>query len=365
MGLPASLRGEKSLVMKETAKRSAIATLVVLAIVALALALWRLKAVIALLFLGFILAAAMRPGIDGLRRRGVPRAVGLLVHYLGLFALIGLFLWIVVPRAIDQVQSALQADTKAEIHREATHSTGIRHEILTAVDRRLRNLPKAGELVHPAVEATKRAFEVVLGILFTLAVAAYWIFERQRAVDFVASLVARPKRKRLRDTWNLIDLKLGAFVRGQLVLVVLVGTVLSLAFMAVGEPYFILVGAFAGIVEIVPVIGPIAAGALAIGVGFTDSWQTALAAGLCVLAVRLLEDYLIVPRVLGDAVGLSPLLVLVSVTAMGILFGGFAVVFAVPIAAVLVTLVEVVVRDKDPSEEDVPTVLFPAKEAEN
>ena len=351
--------------MNETAKRSAIATLVVLGIVAAALALWKLKVVIALLFLGFIFAAAMRPGVDSLKRRGVPRGIGLLLHYLGLFALVGLFLWLVVPRAIDQVQTALKADTKAEIHREAQHSKGVRHEILTAVDKRLRNLPKASELVHPAVEATKRAFEVVLGIFFTLAVAGYWIFERERAVDFTASLVARPRRKRLRDTWNLIDLKLGAFVRGQLVLVILVGTVLSLLFMAVGEPYFILVGSFAGVVEIVPVIGPLAAGALAIGVGFTQSWQTALAAGLCVLGVRLLEDYLIVPRVLGEAVGLSPLLVLVSVTAIGILFGGFAVVLAVPIAAVLVTLVDVVVRDKDPSEEEVPTVLFPAKEAES
>jgi predicted PurR-regulated permease PerM len=364
-GLRPSLRGEKSLVMQQTAKRTAVATLVVLGIVALALALWKLKLVIALLFLGFIIAAAMRPGIDALRRRGIPRGFGLLFHYLGLFALVGLFLWIVVPRAIDQVQSALKADTKAEIHREATHSKGIRHEVLTAVDKRLRNLPKAAQLVHPAVEATKRAFEVVLGIFFTLAVAAYWIFERQRAVDFVASLLPRPKRKTMRDTWDLIDLKLGAFVRGQLLLVILVGTVLSLAFMAVGEPYFILIGAFAGIVEIVPVIGPLAAGALAIGVGFTDSWQTALAAGLCVLGVRLLEDYLIIPRVLGEAVGMSPLLVLVSVTAIGILFGGYAVVLAVPIAAVLVTLVDVIVRDKDPAAEEVPTVLFPAKEAEN
>ena len=147
-------------------------------------------------------------------------------------------------------------------------------------------------------------------------------------------------------------------------LVVLVGTVLTLAFWAVGEPYFILVGAFAGIVEIVPVIGPISAGALAVGVGLTESWQVALAAGLCVLVVRMLEDYLIVPRVLGDAVGLSPLLVLISITAVGILFGGFAVVLAVPLVAVLVTVVDVVVRDKDPTAEDVPTVLFPAKEAE-
>jgi predicted PurR-regulated permease PerM len=154
-------------------------------------------------------------------------------------------------------------------------------------------------------------------------------------------------------------------VRGEALLVVLVGTVLTFAFWAIGLPYFILVGAFAGLVEIVPVIGPIAAGALAIGVGLTVSWHVGLAAGICVLAVRLLEDYLIVPRVLGDAVGLSPLLVLVSVTAVGILFGGFAVILAVPLVAVLVTVVDVVVRDRDPAEEDVPAVLFPAKEAEN
>jgi predicted PurR-regulated permease PerM len=147
-------------------------------------------------------------------------------------------------------------------------------------------------------------------------------------------------------------------------LVALVGTVLSLAFWAIGEPYFILIGAFAGVVEIVPVIGPISAGALAIAVGATDSWHVAVAAGICVLVVRLLEDYLIVPRVLGDAVGLSPLLVLVSVTAVGILFGGFAVVLAIPLVAVLVTVLDVVLRDVDPAEEEVPTVLFPAKDAE-
>ncbi|HEY3017868.1 MAG TPA: AI-2E family transporter [Gaiellaceae bacterium] len=351
--------------MRETAQRVAVATLIVIAIVAIALALWKLKLVLALVFLGFILAAAMRPGIDALHRHRIPRSAGLLLHYLALAGLVTLFLWIVVPRAVDQVQSALGGTTKAQIHREATTSKGIKHEILTAIDKRLRELPKAGALFHPALEATIKAFEIVLGILFVLATAAYWIFERDRAVNYAASLLPRAKRKRMRDTWDLIDLKLGAFVRGQGLLILLVGTILSLAFWAVGEPYFILLGAFAGIVEIVPVIGPITAGVLAISVGFTESWRVALAAGLCVFVVRMLEDYLIIPRVLGDAVGLSPLLVLISITAVGILFGGFAVVFAVPLVAVLVTLLDVFVRDKDPAEEDVPTVLFPAKEAEN
>jgi hypothetical protein len=73
-----------------------------------------------------------------------------LLHYLGLFALVGLFLWIVVPRAVNQVQAALGAGTTAQIHREAKQSTGVKHEILTAIDSRLRDLPKAGKLVHPA-----------------------------------------------------------------------------------------------------------------------------------------------------------------------------------------------------------------------
>jgi predicted PurR-regulated permease PerM len=90
----------------------------------------------------------------------------------------------------------------------------------------------------------------------------------------------------------------------------------------------------------------------------------ALGAGLSVLGVRLLEDYIVIPRVLGHAVGLSPLLVLVGVTATGLLLGGFYVLLAVPIVAVLATLVDVIVRDKDPAEQDVPAVLFPAKDAE-
>jgi predicted PurR-regulated permease PerM len=350
--------------MGEVAKRAALVTVVVVGVVATALALWKIKLVIALFFLGLIVAAAMRPGVDALRRRRVPRGVGILLHYLALAGLVALFLSLVAPRAVDQVQGALRGDTKAHIHREAKHSKGVKHEILVALDKRLRHLPKAGAVVPKAASVTVKAFEVLVGIFFVFATAAYWIFERERAVDVVASLFPRPKRKKLRDTWDLIDAKLGAFVRGELVLIVFVATVLSILFRAIGEPYWLLIGSFAGLVEIVPVIGPLAAGALAVGVGLTQSWLVALGAGLCVLGVRLFEDYIVVPRVLGHAVGLSPLLVLFSVTAVGILFGGFAVLFAVPLAAVVGTIIDVLVLGKEPSEEEVPTVLFPAKDAE-
>ena len=353
--------------MRDTARKAFVAALVVGGVYVGAKALWELRLLLAILFLAFIIAAAMRPGIDALRRRGIPRGIGILIHYVGLFALFGLLLWFVVPAATNQIEAALGGSvptSAAELETATENASGVRQEVLLRVQRALREPPEAEALIDPALEVTFAAFEILLGIFFMLASAAYWIFERDRAVSLVTSVLPRPRRKIVRDTWTLIDLKLGAYVRGQLLLIILVATVLSVTFWAIGVPFWLLLGIFAGVVEIIPVIGPLAAGALAVGVGFTVSWQVALAAGVAVFVVRMVEDYLVIPRVLGDAVGLSPLVVLTAVSAVAILFGGFAVLLAIPIAAVAATLVDVLVRHRDPAEEEVPTVLFPAKEAE-
>ena len=343
--------------MGQTARRTAVATLIVIGLVALALALWKVKLVIALLFLGYTLAASMRPGVEWLHSHRVPRGIGLLLHYLVLLGAVALLLWLIVPRATSQVQSALNSLPSA-----TSHSSGIKHQILNSLHKQLSHLPTGSKIVHPALSISVKAFEIVVGIFFMLASAAYWVVERDRFIDVVASTMPRPKRKTMRDTWILIDAKLGAFVRGQGILIVLVAAILSGLFFAIGLDYWLLIGTFAGIVEFVPVIGPLVAGALAIGVGFTQSVHVAALAGVCVLAVRLAEDYLISPRILGEATGLSPLVVLVSVTSAGILFGGFAVVLAVPLAVLIVTIFDVVVRGRDPAEEEKPAVLFSAKD---
>jgi predicted PurR-regulated permease PerM len=349
----------------DTARKAAVATLVVGGIVVLALVLWKVKLLLAILFLGFILAAAIRPGIEALARRGVPRGVGLGIHYLAFAALLAAALWVVVPRALDQVDNAIAnlPETRAQLGESAQASEGLKADVLLGLQRRLRTI-RGEELIAPAAEVTRAAFEILIGTFFVFATAAYWIFERGRAIGLVLALTPIRHRRTVRDTWDLIDAKLGAYIRGQTLLVLLVGTALSLIFWAIGLPYWLLVGAFAGFVELIPVIGPFAAGGLAIGVGLTDSVHTAVLAGVAVLAVRLIEDYLVIPRVLGEAVGLSPLVVLAAVSAVGILFGGFAVFLAIPLAAVIVTLIDVVVRGRDPAEEEVPAVIFSSQDAE-
>ena len=250
------------------------------------------------------------------------------------------------------------------LRNEASNETGWKHDALVALDRWLRDLPNTSGLISHALEATdsaSRSSSASSSSSLLCRVLDLRAQPRDRARRLV--LLAKDKRRVVRDTWELIDLKLGAFVRGQLILIVVIATVLSLSFWAIGLPYWILVGAFAGLVEIVPVVGPLSA-ALAVGVGLTESWHLALAAGLIVLAVRLTEDYLVIPKVLGDAVGLSPLLVLVSVTATAILFGGFAVLLAIPLAAVTRDA-----RHRHRPREgsgggEVPAVLFTAQDAE-
>jgi predicted PurR-regulated permease PerM len=339
------------------ARRAMIATAVAVLVVALALALWKLRLIVTLVFVAMTWAAAMRPSVEWLRRHGISRGFGVLLHYFALVGLIALFLAFVVPQMVHEVQTALGATPNPHPH-------GVKEQILNSLQRRLGHLPSVGKLVHPALTAGEEALKVLVGILFTLATAAYWVLERDRFIDFVTSFIARPKRKKVRDTWELIDLKLGAFVRGQLLLIGIVATVMSTALFLVGEPYWLLIGIAVAILEIIPVVGPLAALILAVGVGLTVSFHTAALAGGALLLFRVIQDYVINPRVLGGVVGLSPLLVLIAVSIVGVVLGPFYVLISVPLASLVVTVMDVVVRDLDPAEAEVPTVLFSAKDTE-
>jgi predicted PurR-regulated permease PerM len=341
-------------------KQAAVAACVVLMIVVASLGLWRLRGVVALIFLGIILAAAMRPTVDRLARRGVPRPATVLLHYMALLVVVALFLWLVVPTATHQVNRALASASSSDVR--TARNSGIEHTILVAVKRRLAHLPPPSSLVGSLRSLTTKALEVLGGIFFTFAVATYWIFERGRAIGFATSLFPPAKRRVVRETWLLIDLRLGAYVRGVVLLVLLVSTVLSACFWLLGVPYWLLLGPFAGVVELLPVIGPLIAGATAVGAALTVSWQLALKTAAVFYGLRLVQDYLVNPRVLGGIVELPPLVVLVSVAAVGILIGPAAVPLATPFAAVLATLLDVIVG-RDPEKEDPPTVILPATES--
>lgn len=358
--------------ISDTARRALVFSTIFVGVVALALAVWQLKAFIALVFLSLTIAAAMRPTVEWLARYRIPRTVGILLHYALFALLVAVFLWLLVPRLLEQVNDALGIEglptSGQDLDKEVDAATGVREEVLSRIRDWLSDLPAGDNLreqiLDPAIELTRTIVELVIAVFFTFAIAAYWIFERDRTINGLLRFLRPESRQRAYNTWMLIDAKLGAFVRGQLILIVFVATVLSTFFRAIDLPYWLLIGLFAGLVEIIPIIGPNVAGLLAVGAGFTDSWQKGVLAGLIVFGVRMFQDYVVSPRVLGRAVGMSPLFVLLAVGVVGLLFGGFYVILALPLLAVLATVFDVIVLEKDPTKEPAPKVIFPSKDVE-
>lgn len=348
--------GGRDPTLSELARLTLLGGLVVLAVAIATLVLWRGRDVLLLLFLAYTFAAAIRPGVELLARFRVPRFVAILAHLLVLAGIVALLLWLFVPVALEQTQTALRDAPRGGAEEGLFESA--RQQALVALEEKLAGVARP----DAALETLVGTLSVLAGFAFTLAAAVYWVAERDRLVGLVLAVVPHEKRTTVRDAWLLIDLKLGAVMRTKLLLVVMTATILSFAFWVIGLPYFLLVGTFAGLVEVLPVIGPLLAGLAAIGVGYSVSWELALAAGIVVYGLRLVQDYVVNPRLFGRAVHLPPLAVLLAVSALALLLGPLWVPLAVPMTAVLATLLEVLVWKQDPAESPVPTVLPLAEE---
>jgi len=218
----------------------------------------------------------------------------------------------------------------------------VRERMLTWLQQHLHRLPTGTELLHPVATYGHKAGEVVVAIFFTLAATWYCVSERDSILKLLTALAPESKREQARETYLAIDSRLGAYTRLRFAMVFAVGAVLSAGFYAIGLNYWLLVGAFVGVAEIVPIIGPLIGAILVLAVGLPQSLHVAALALLWLYAVRLFQDYVVNPHI-GRTVGLSPLVTLVSVSVVGVMFGGLAVILAVPFTSAVATIIDVLV----------------------
>lgn len=323
--------------------RVAKATAAALAVVALAAGTWQVRSVLILLLMSVTFAAAIRPGVEWLSRHRVPRSIGILLHFLVAGAAVALLLWLAVPPALHQIGHALGHGAGTG----GAHSTGIGDRALAWVQMHLDRLPSATALVHPVATYGHKAGEAVVAVFFTLAATWYCVSERDSIMALLTALTPESKREKARETYLALDSRLGAYTRLRFLMVFAVGAVLSVGFYVVGLNYWLLVGAFVGLIEIVPMIGPLVGSILVLSVGLPQSLHVAALALLWLVVVREFQNYVVNPRI-GQTVGLSPLVTLLCVSIVGVLFGGLAVVLAVPVTSTVATLIDVLVLGHDP-----------------
>ena len=328
--------------------RVAKATAAALAVAGLAFGIWQVRSVIILLLLAVTLAAAIRPGVEWLQRHRVPQSVAILLHFLVVGGAVVLLIWLAVPPALHQIGHALDQHATAGSH--ARHVTGVGDRALGWLQQHLQDLPTAKELVHPVATYGHKAGEAVVAVFFTLAATWYCVSERDSIIKLLTTFAPESKRETARETYLAIDRRLGAYTRLRFLMVFAVGAVLSAGFYVIGLNYWLLVGAFVGLVEIVPLIGPLVGSILVLAVGLPQSLHVAALALLWLVVVREFQSYVVNPHI-GKTVGLSPLVTLLSVAVVGVLFGGLAVILAVPFTSAVATLIDVLVLGHEPPTE--------------
>jgi predicted PurR-regulated permease PerM len=341
-----------------TAARAAAGAI---AVAALAFGLWKVRSIVILLLLALTFAAAIRPGVEWLRRRRVPEPLAILVFFVLVLGLIGVFFWLAVPPALHELSQALARPNDAA--GGVGHSTGVRHDVLAWADKRLRELPSGSALLHPVAAYGHKATDAVVATFFTLAATWYWVSERDRMIELLTALAPESKRAKARQTYLEIDRRLGSYTRLKFLMVAAIGVVLSAGFYLVGLHYWLLVGGFVSLVEIIPVIGPLVGALLVVAVGLPQSLHVVALALLVLVAVREIQSYVINPHLMGQSVGLSPLVTLVSVSVVGILFGAFAVILAIPVTSAVATLIDVLVLDHEPPTAQPRRTLRPRRAA--
>lgn len=326
----------RSLSLRDVA-RGVLVVLLVMVGLALLIAL---RGVLTTVFFGILLATALSPVVNRLSGKNVPRFVVASAILLLLVALMIGVVIAVIPMLVSNVETLLQELPRAydqlRAWLAASPSRLVRQ--LSALLRPASLTPDAGatnELPQLALSYLPSIGAFLFYTASVLALMYYWLLYRDRSVQEILLLLPLERRRPTLDLWTRIEDSIGSFVRGQGILGLQTGLLSLAGYWAVGAPYPILLGVLAGVLEIVPFIGPILTAAIATVIGLSVSVEKGLLTLLVGLIVQQLENNLLAPRVMSHTVGVSPVLGLLTFIGAAALLGPLGGILATPIAAVV------------------------------
>ena len=344
-----------------TARRVVIATVTVLALACGTALLYRSATAFVGLFIAIVVSRSIRPAVDFLVRRGLTRGTSALAVHLALLALVVAFLLLVLPLVIEQSASIIA-------RLPAFYESSRRYLLAVssgALGRLVRHLP---EVLPEAVPSTAgRPLDALSGLssvtglgrsLFlaaaVVALGFRWTVDGERTLQTLLELAPGARRERYRVFLDAAQDKMGRYVWGQGIVCLAVGTLSFGAYASIGLPHALVLGLIAGVLDAVPLIGPILGTVPAVFIALSIRPSLALWVMLTYVVIHLFETNLLAPRVMGKTVGVNPLVTLLSISAFGSLLGLAGLFLAIPIAAVLQLILErFIVRQRvlPPQEE--------------
>ncbi len=300
-------------------------------------ALWSIRDILALLLICFVLTESLEPTVDKLQAYKIPRPLAIILIYLVVVALLSILVASVVPIVVEQTSSL--AETLPAALSQFSF-LGLDASSITSQLRIIENLP--GNIARASVALVSNTFSLFVVFVLTF----YLLLERESLPKYSLSVFGPKGKVKALKLVSQLEKRLGNWVNAELLLMTIVGLTSYVGYSLIGLNYALPLALVAGLLEIVPNIGPTISTVLAAIVGLTLSPLHSLMAVLWGIIVQILENNVIVPRVMKTTVGLNPLVTIV-VLAIGAKIGGFVgAILGIPVYITLETLFRIFASPK-------------------
>lgn len=307
---------------------------------ALILGVWlfvQIRDILYLVFIAFLLMTAMQPLVTFLERFRIPKIVSILLVYLVVFGLLGVSIGSAIPQLVVQTSKLVQT-LPAVVGKIAPN---LNIDITTITQ-------QIAPLSENLIQVTVGIFSNIFAMVTVLVFSFYFLLERRHAQAVLTDLFGATMGQRFTDILRLIERRLGAWVRGELLLMTFVGVLVYIGLTLLGINYALPLAILSGLLELVPMIGPNLSALPGVLLALAISpWLALLTAGMYFM-VQQIENNIFVPLIMRRSVGLSPIITIFALLVGARLGGITGAVLAVP--AVLVgQVILTLVNTKNPS----------------
>ncbi len=327
---------------------SLVRILVVLVLVYFA---WLIQDILAILFIALVLSSAIDPWIDWLQKKGIPRPLGISMIYILFLAVIAFVIYLIIPPIASQF-SQLSQDLPSYLERfngflsrfrDYTSAHGWLDSIKSSLGSSASNFQSAAGNIFTTIASF---FGGLFSLVVTLVITFYMVVEERAIRKLIWSVTPNHRQEYVMDLVNRMRLKMGLWLRGQLILCLAIFALTYVGLLILGVKYALILALIAGLTEFIPYLGPILGAIPAVFLAFSQSPTLALFTIVLYFVIQQIENNFLVPKIMQKAVGLNPIVSIVVIM-IGFSIGGvMGALLSIPVATAGTVIVEDLLHKK-------------------
>jgi len=288
---------------------------------------YMLRDVILIVFLALILAAAAHPVVENWGKK-IGKGFAIFAILIIILLVLAGFVWLIVPPFVSEIK--LLASNLPEY----ADRFALLRSNMPIIEKAINTLTSSiGSITGGLVAATTSVLSGIVTFFTVIILMIYILADQKVLTDLLHAFVPAQKREDTRIIIEKLSEKIGAWFRGQLTLMFIIGILSYVGLRIIGLKYALVLAVVSGLFEIVPVIGPIAAGVLSALVALAISPIAAIIVLVFYVILQQTENAVIVPKIMQKAVGLPAPIILIAILIGGKLLGIIGALLAVPVAA--------------------------------